>query len=210
MKTLIFETYSDFLNREDVELNGVSKEFAELHPDFEKQNITNEGCWNSSGCSGCSDCSDCSRCSDCSDLNNAAPVEQAQGNAFPEIPIIENIHQRILEAVSAPDHALNMGHWHICDTTHCRAGWVTFMAGEAGKKLEEATSTAFAAMQIYHKSSPIRVSPVRFYEDNEKAMEDIKRCADLENQAVYDLLLFKDKNLKYVIRCNHKTPLPRL
>jgi hypothetical protein len=35
-------------------------------------------------------------------------------------------------------------------------------------------------MQIYHKSSEIKVSPVRFYEDNKKAMEDIKQCAEKE------------------------------
>ncbi len=70
-----------------------------------------------------------------------------------------------------------MGNWHTCETTHCRAGWVTTLAGEAGKKLEEQTSTEFAAMQIYKASSTIRVSPVRFYETNEKAMEDIIRCA---------------------------------
>jgi len=32
-------------------------------------------------------------------------------------------------------------------------------------------------MQIYKASSPIRVSPVRFFESNEVAMADIQRCA---------------------------------
>jgi len=73
-----------------------------------------------------------------------------------------------------------MSIWHTCDTTHCRAGWVVFLAGEAGKKLESQTSTQFAAMQIYKKSSPIRVMPVRFFDDNEKAMADIIRCAEEE------------------------------
>ena len=76
-----------------------------------------------------------------------------------------------------------MGSWHahgFCGTTHCRAGWVTHLAGEAGRKLEEATSTEFAAMQIYAASSPIPVSPVRFYEADDVAMADIKRCADEE------------------------------
>jgi hypothetical protein len=76
-----------------------------------------------------------------------------------------------------------MDAWHTCDTTHCRAGWVVHLAGKPGYELEEKTSTEFAAMQIYHKSNPkVPVSPVRFYEDNEKAMEDIKRCAELEKQ----------------------------
>jgi hypothetical protein len=36
-------------------------------------------------------------------------------------------------------------------------------------------------MMIYKKSSPdIHVPPTRFFEDNETALADIKRCADLE------------------------------
>lgn len=74
-----------------------------------------------------------------------------------------------------------MDSWHTCETTHCRAGWVVHLAGELGKKLEEATTTPFAAMQIYHKSNPgIPVSPVRFYESNKVAMDDIVRCAEEE------------------------------
>jgi hypothetical protein len=96
------------------------------------------------------------------------------------VPVIENIHAKVLEAASNLD-ALNMSTWHTCETTHCRAGWVEHLAGEAGKKLADDTSTAFAAMMIYKKSSPnIRVSPVRFYESNEVAMADMKRCAELE------------------------------
>ena len=95
------------------------------------------------------------------------------------IPVIPNIHTQILEAVSKPD-ALNMGNWHTCETTHCRAGWVVVLAGEEGKKLEEETSTLFAAMQIYKASSPIKVPPTRFFDSNEIAMEDMKRCAEEE------------------------------
>lgn len=73
--------------------------------------------------------------------------------------------------------------WHTCETTHCRAGWIVVLAGEEGKALEKETSTLFAAMHIYHKSSPtINVSPVRFFETSEIAMADIKRCAELEAQ----------------------------
>ena len=73
-----------------------------------------------------------------------------------------------------------MGTWHKCDTTHCRAGWVVVLAGKEGAELEKQTDTAFAAQQIYKKSSSIRVSPTRFYETNTVAMADIKRCADEE------------------------------
>ena len=64
--------------------------------------------------------------------------------------------------------------------THCRGGWIVTLAGEKGKALEDMTTTEFAAMQIYKASSPIRVSPVQFYETNEVAMADIKRCAEEE------------------------------
>ncbi len=78
-----------------------------------------------------------------------------------------------------------MDKWHTCDTTHCRAGWVVVLAGEAGKKLELKTSTLFAAMQIYKKSSPeIRVWPPRFFETDKIAMADIEKCAQLESGAV--------------------------
>jgi hypothetical protein len=76
--------------------------------------------------------------------------------------------------------AFEMGSWHTCDTVHCRGGWVIALAGAAGKKLEEQTSSEFAAMAIYHTSSAIKVSPVRFYEANDVAMADIRRCASEE------------------------------
>lgn len=96
---------------------------------------------------------------------------------MPETPIVPNIHTLVKEAVTAKDHRLDMATWHTCETTHCRGGWVVTLAGDAGKKLEQATTTEFAAMQIYRASSPIRVSPVRFYETNAAAMADIERCA---------------------------------
>lgn len=101
---------------------------------------------------------------------------------MPEIPVVPNIHQAVLAAVSK-ENAFDMGDWHKetkCGSTHCRGGWVIALAGEAGKKLEEHTTSEFAAMQIYKASSPIKVSPVRFYETNEVAMADIKRCATEE------------------------------
>jgi hypothetical protein len=73
-----------------------------------------------------------------------------------------------------------MGHWHTCETTHCRAGWVVHLAGEEGKKLERRTSTQFAASQIYKASSKIHVATTRFFESNEVALADMKRCAELE------------------------------
>lgn len=73
-----------------------------------------------------------------------------------------------------------MSTWHTCDTTHCRAGWVVQLAGDAGKALEAFHDTPLAAQLIYKASSPIKVAPPRFYEDNDQAMADIRRCAEEE------------------------------
>jgi len=102
---------------------------------------------------------------------------------MPEIPVIKSIHQEILRAVSSQGCTLKMDLWHTCKTTHCRGGWVVILAGEKGRALEKETSTFFAAMQIYRKSSPeIKVSPARFFDSDDKAMEDIRKCAELESQ----------------------------
>lgn len=92
------------------------------------------------------------------------------------IPVIENIHQKVLEAVSE-EGALDMDTWHSCETTHCRAGWVVQLAGKEGKELEQMTSTPFAAMQIYKASSDIKVPPTRFHDNADVAMKDMERCA---------------------------------
>jgi len=74
-----------------------------------------------------------------------------------------------------------MDNWHTCGTTHCRAGWVVHLAGEAGYALEKFHNTALAALLIYRESSPnLRVSPARFYETNSKALADMQRMAKLE------------------------------
>ena len=57
------------------------------------------------------------------------------------------------------------------------------MAGEAGKQLEFSTSTMFAAMQIYKASSKIKVIPSRFFDSNEVALADMKRCMEEELNA---------------------------
>jgi hypothetical protein len=99
-----------------------------------------------------------------------------------DVPIIPNIHQTVLAAASKPD-ALNMDHWHTCETTHCRAGWAVHLAGKKGAALEKASSTLFAAMQIYKASSPIKVPPPRFFGGNDSALADMKRCAKEEARA---------------------------
>jgi hypothetical protein len=170
--TQIFESYSAFLKREDKKVNGVDADFAKQYPDHEKQNESNEGCWN---CSGCFDCSDCYGLQ----KQKGIDAKTGEGTIMGNYPTLENIHQRVLEAAS-PTGALEMGDWHTCDTTHCRGGWAVHLAGEQGKKLEQATSTLFAAMMIYKASSKIKVAPTKFFLNNEESMADMKRCAEEE------------------------------
>jgi hypothetical protein len=73
-----------------------------------------------------------------------------------------------------------MGTWHSCENTHCWAGWVVTLAGEEGKKLESFFDTPLAAMKILDASSPLRVSPVRFFETNVDALDRMKKLADQE------------------------------
>ena len=72
-----------------------------------------------------------------------------------------------------------MGDFHICETTHCRAGWVIHLAGPAGYALEKRTDPVFAAMKIYEASGYL-ISPVRFYDQNEEAMADMKKLAEVD------------------------------
>ena len=175
MNTKIFKSYDEFLNRKDKSLNGVSEGFSKNNPNYLIENKTNVGCWN---CSHCDDCSGCFDCDDCSALVHCFDQRVISEN----IPKIENIHNKILDACSNDD-SLNMSRWHTCETTHCRAGWVVHLAGKAGYDLQNKTSCCFAAMQIYKASSEIKVSPVRFFDKADKAMTDMNRCAELECKA---------------------------
>ncbi len=99
--------------------------------------------------------------------------------AVPTVPRIDKIHQAVFAAASMPK-ALDMSTWHTCGTTHCRAGWVVKLAGEAGAALEKFHNTELAAALIYRESSPLKVSAARFYDGNEEAMADMKRLAEEE------------------------------
>lgn len=67
MKTQIFKDYSEFENREDKSLNGVTPKFASDNPGYEADNATNDGCFDCEGCTKCSGCMYCSSCTDCAD-----------------------------------------------------------------------------------------------------------------------------------------------
>ena len=70
-----------------------------------------------------------------------------------------------------------MNDWHTCNTTHCRAGWVVHLAGDAGYALERFHNTALAAQLIY-RASGYGINPCRFYDSDADAMADIKRLAE--------------------------------
>ncbi len=94
---------------------------------------------------------------------------------------IENIHSKIFIAASKLG-ALDMGQWHHpCGTTHCRAGWAVALAGDAGKTLEWSHGTSAAATLIYLASDPKLQKVPDFYCDNETALADMKRLAELES-----------------------------
>ena len=101
------------------------------------------------------------------------------------IPRIENIHQKVYAAASAPE-ALNMGSWHqdgYCGTTHCRAGWVCVLAGPGGKVLEGVYGAAAAAALIYQASDPKLERVPSWYATNSEALDDMKRLAEAETVA---------------------------
>jgi hypothetical protein len=83
----------------------------------------------------------------------------------------------VFDAAAAPG-ALDMGAWHTCGTTHCRAGWVVHLAGAAGYELERFHNTALAAQLIYRESGH-PINPARFYDNNADAMADMKRLAEI-------------------------------
>ena len=98
-----------------------------------------------------------------------------------EVPKIENIHQKIYKAASEKG-ALDMGNWHTCDTTHCRAGWAVHLAGKKGYELEKEVGPCLAGVLIYRESDPDLKGVPNFYADNEDALADMKRLAEEEKR----------------------------
>jgi hypothetical protein len=90
--------------------------------------------------------------------------------------VVQNIDATILGIVESGRGELNMGDWHTCETTHCRAGWAVHLAGEAGKALEERLDTQEAGRRIYIASAGR--SPW-FFSSNEFALNDMREQAEL-------------------------------
>ncbi len=134
-------------------------------------------------CSSCSSCSDCRSCRSCSSCSEKIDDKDAAGTIKPiVIPKIENIHQAVYAAASNPN-SLNMEDVHSCADTHCRGGWFVTLAGPEGKRLEDFLGWKVAAMSIYAESGYPEINPAKFYDDNETALADMKRLAELEAKA---------------------------
>ena len=72
-----------------------------------------------------------------------------------------------------------MNKWHTCGTTHCRAGWVVHLAGDAGYALEHFHNTTLAAQLIY-EASGYKINPGRFYDSDTDALADMRRLAEAD------------------------------
>lgn len=94
--------------------------------------------------------------------------------ARPDVPVVANLDAAILAAVSQTGCALDMGSWHQCETTHCRAGWAITLAGEAGKALEDRVGPPAAGSLIYLASAGYVPN---FYANNDEAMADMREAA---------------------------------
>jgi len=88
-------------------------------------------------------------------------------------PVIPNLDDAILAAIESGGK-LEMGTWHTCETTHCRAGWAVHLAGVAGYALEDRIGSSAAGALIYHASTG-RVPD--FFASNKTALADIRACA---------------------------------
>lgn len=87
---------------------------------------------------------------------------------------LPDLHHRVHVAATAPGHRLNMDSWHVCETTHCRAGWTTVIH-PLGMELEALVGPRLAASAIYVASG---AEIPNWFADNQTALADIRRCAE--------------------------------
>lgn len=92
---------------------------------------------------------------------------------------IPDIHQTVYRAATQTKGALNMDAWHTCDTTHCRAGWVTTLAGTAGGWLERQLCYSAAANLIYLHNG-YQINEERYYQGRRYALANMRKLAQLE------------------------------
>ncbi|MFJ0963444.1 pentapeptide repeat-containing protein, partial [Bordetella bronchiseptica] len=119
------------------------------------------------------------------DTRPAAERNAARAARFrelnPTVPVVEALDAKILSAIENGRGGLEMGAWHTCETTHCRAGWAVHLAGEAGYALEREHGPQYAGRMIYMAS--VGRAP-HFFASNELAMADLREQAAQQTKPV--------------------------
>ncbi|KDB68555.1 pentapeptide repeat protein [Bordetella bronchiseptica A1-7] len=119
------------------------------------------------------------------DTRPAAERNAARAARFrernPTVPVVEALDAKILSAIENGSGGLEMGAWHTCETTHCRAGWAVHLAGEAGYALEREHGPQYAGRMIYMAS--VGRAP-HFFASNERAMADLREQAAQQTKPV--------------------------
>jgi hypothetical protein len=106
-------------------------------------------------------------------LDVARAVKALLGSRLAPIQRLDCV---VLAAIEQNGNKLNMGAYHRCETTHCRAGWAITLH-PLGAELEAALGPWLAGAVIY-LSSTGRVPD--FFADNHEALVDIHECARLQ------------------------------
>lgn len=140
-------------------------------------------------CTNCKDCSYCSTCNSSSRLTGCYGLERVSGASnmcgkwissvipqylFSQVPTVEDLNEKVLNAISVGGGDLEMTRWHTCQTTHCYAGWIVDLAGEAGYATETQVGPEFAAMMIHHKSTGGYIDPAIFYGDPDAVFDFLR------------------------------------
>jgi uncharacterized protein YjbI with pentapeptide repeats len=103
-------------------------------------------------------------------MNNATFGGGAEGQAptfdFTPDPYLP---RKVAQAVLLNPESLQMHHWHLCETTHCLAGWAIHLSGAAGYALESATSPSVAGMMLMPSAAHL------FYTDIDSARKWLER-----------------------------------
>ena len=77
-RTQIFKSLSDFLTREDKSINGVNLAFSKMQPNWDADNLTNQGCWNCHSCTNCLRAISCYNCKHCAYDEFASCIDRSK------------------------------------------------------------------------------------------------------------------------------------
>ncbi len=111
---------------------------------------------------------------------------QRYRESHPDVPVVESLDRKILDAITTGGGSLNMLNWHTCATTHCMGGWAVHLAGQAGYDLEKRFAEVhgnrapeFAGRAIYLASTG---RAPHFFATDERAIESLKRRVEESEQ----------------------------